>query len=292
MKICNVLITSAMAAGLTFSQTTPTRPEFEVVSIKPAEGLIAGKPAAGGMRVDGAQVHFANTQLRGFITTAYKRRIYQVIGPDWLANAHFDVDAKLPAGATRAQIPEMLKSMLEDRFQIKVREDSKDFSVYGLVLSRGAPKLKDMTDPGEMSDLNAASEVKGYGGPGGMGADYGHGSSYDLRDGKFEAKKFSMSRLASLLTSWVDRPVIDMTGLVGAYDIAFAVPDDELRALVSRSFLSGGGVLPPENVRKLDEIGNDSLLAGLRAAGLKLEARKAPVSVLVIESILKSPTNN
>jgi uncharacterized protein (TIGR03435 family) len=90
----------------------------------------------------------------------------------------------------------------------------------------------------------------------------------------------------------VDRPVVDMTGLAGAYDIAFPVPDDELRALITRAFLSGGGVLPPEDVRKLDEIGNASLINGLGKAGLKLEPRKAPVPVLVIDSILKSPTSN
>ena len=286
MKIRNVLIISAMAAGLGFPQTTPSRLEFEVVSIKPVEGLIAGKAAAGGMRVDGAQVHFVNYGLAFFVTTAYKLRRYQVIGPDWLAEAHFDVDAKLPAGATRAQIPEMVKSMLEDRFQIKVREDSKEFSVYGLVLSPGA-RLKDVSNPADVPGANSASQVKGYGGPDGMGSDYGHGSSYDLRDGKFEAKKLSMSRLASVLTVCVDRPVVDMTGLAGAYDIAFPVPDEELRALITRAFLSGGGVLPPEDVRKLDEIGNASLINGL-----KLEPRKAPVPVLVIESILKSPTSN
>ena len=115
-----------------------------------------------------------------------------MIGTDWLAAAHFDVDAKLPAGATRAQIPEMLKSMLEERFQIKVREDSKDLSVYGLVSSPGANRLKDMSNSAEVPDANAASQGKSYGGPGGMGSDYGNGSSYDLRDGKFEAKKFSM----------------------------------------------------------------------------------------------------
>jgi uncharacterized protein (TIGR03435 family) len=240
--------------------------------------------------VDGAQVHFVNYPVGAFITTAYKLKRYQVIGPDWLAAAHFDVDAKLPAGATRAQIPEMLKSMLEDRFQIKVREDSRDLSVYRLVFSPVAPRLKDMRNPGDVPDANAASEVKGYGSPSGMGVNYGNGSSYDLRDGKLEAKKLSMSRLASLLTNWVDRPVVDMTGLAGAYDIAFPVPDGELRALITRAFLFNGGVLPPESVRKLDEIGNASLINGLDKAGLKLEPRKAPVPVT--DSILKSPTSN
>ena len=163
--------------------------------------------------------------------------------------------------------------------------------MYGLVLSPGA-RLKDVSNPADVPGANSASQVKGYGGPDGMGSDYGHGSSYDLRDGKFEAKKLSMSRLASVLTVCVDRPVVDMTVLAGAYDIAFPVPDEELRALITRAFLSGGGVLPPEDVRKLDEIGNASLINGLDKAGLKLEPRKAPVPVLVIESILKSPTSN
>jgi uncharacterized protein (TIGR03435 family) len=166
MKIRNLSITSALAAGLIVPQTTPSRLEFEVVSIKPAEGLIAGKAGALSMRVDGAQVHFANYPVLAFITMAYKLKRYQVIGPDWLAAGHFDLDAKLPAGATRAQIPGMVKSMLEDRFQIKVRDDSKDLPVYALVLSSGATRLKDVSNPADVPDSAAASQAKSYGGPG------------------------------------------------------------------------------------------------------------------------------
>ena len=83
-----------------------------------------------------------------------------------------------------------------------------------------------------------------------------------------------------------------MTGLKGSFDISFPVPDDELRALVTRAFLFNGGTMPEESIRKLDEIGDAALINGLGKAGLKLEPRKAPISVLVIESILKSPTAN
>jgi uncharacterized protein (TIGR03435 family) len=292
MKILSTLLVAGVLSGLIVAQTAPARLEFEVVSLKPAEGLIAGKPAAGGTRVDGAQVHIANAPLRGLITLAYKLKNYQVIGPEWLASPHFDIDAKLPAGATRTQVPDMVRSMLEDRFQLKAHNEDRELAVYGLVVIPGGRGLRDLSDSDDKPDVNGATQSAGYGSPKGMGTNYGDGSSYDLQDGKFDAKKLSMTRLASLLTNWVDRPVIDMTRLTGKYDISFPMPDDELHALIGRAFLFNGGTASPEYAHQLEAIGNDSLYAGLRAAGLKLEPRKAPVQVLVIDSILKSPTVN
>jgi uncharacterized protein (TIGR03435 family) len=125
-----------------------------------------------------------------------------------------------------------------------------------------------------------------------MGANYGHGSLYSLADNKFEGKKLTMARLAGILSVSLDRPVIDMTELTGIYDFSIPVPEEDLRGMISRAFLNGGGVLPPEAIRHLDELDNASLYAGLRSLGLKLEQRKAPLPVLVVDSILKSPTEN
>jgi uncharacterized protein (TIGR03435 family) len=70
-----------------------------------------------GVHVDGAQVRIVALPMRDYIARAYRVKLYQVTGPDWLTSARFDVNAKLPAGSTPEQIPEMLQSLLEERFQ-------------------------------------------------------------------------------------------------------------------------------------------------------------------------------
>ena len=125
-----------------------------------------------------------------------------------------------------------------------------------------------------------------------MGANYSDGASYDLRDGKFDAKKLTMTRLAAILTNSMDLPVVDKTGLTGKYDMSFPLPDDEIRGMISRAFLAAGGTGSPEMLKFLDGLDDASLYDGLNSLGLKLERRKLPVPVMVIDSILKTPTEN
>jgi uncharacterized protein (TIGR03435 family) len=151
-----------LGAGAVIAQTPPARLEFEVASIKPREGLVAGQPVSGGMLVDGAQIHLIHYQLKSFITMAYSLRPYQVIGPDWL-QFWFDIDARLPAGSNRNQLPEMMRSLLADRFQMKFHNQSKDFPVYALLVGGGGTKLKDLNLPPDEPDHPV--EATGYGGP-------------------------------------------------------------------------------------------------------------------------------
>jgi uncharacterized protein (TIGR03435 family) len=278
--------------GIIAAQNAPERLAFEVVSVKPAEGLVAGKTGSLGMRVDGAQVHLNRYALKSLITMAYKLRRYQVVGPDWLDSMRFDIDAKLPAGTTPAQIPDMLQALLADRFQMTTHDGTKEVQVYALLVASAGTKLTDLSDPADTPDVQDPSISTGYGGPRGMGNNYGNGSSYTLGDNKFEGKKLSMARLALVLTSWLDRPVVDMTGLRGKYDIGFPVSDEDLRGWVTRAFLQGGGSASPEMLQSLDSVDDASLHAGLRAVGLKLDSRKAAVPVLIVDSILRSPTEN
>src|SRR5579863_4905075 len=103
--------------------------EFEVASVKPSKG--AAERVAVGVHVDGAQVHIADFTLRDYIRVAYRVKLYQVTGPEDLAE-RFNVDAKLPEGATREQVPEMLQALLASRFELKTHRESKEFPVYAL----------------------------------------------------------------------------------------------------------------------------------------------------------------
>ena len=82
-----------LAVTSTLAQSPrPARVEFEVASIRPSPTVNSPR----GIRIDGAQVHFAGFLLREYIARAYQVRVSQVMGPEWLSSTLFDLDAKLP----------------------------------------------------------------------------------------------------------------------------------------------------------------------------------------------------
>src|SRR5690242_4650630 len=99
--------------GIACAQKPPAKPTFEVATIKP---LDPNSSVLVGMSADPSIVRYGNLTLRDAIRGAYKVRDFQIVGPDWMATARFDVYAKLPPGASTDQIPEMFQSLLEERF--------------------------------------------------------------------------------------------------------------------------------------------------------------------------------
>jgi uncharacterized protein (TIGR03435 family) len=83
-----------------------------------------------------------------------------------------------------------------------------------------------------------------------------------------------------------------MTGRKGGYTFTLTFTPEEFRAMMIRAAVAAGTTLPPEALRMLDGVSDDSLFSALEALGLKLENRKAPLEVLVVDHILKAPTEN
>jgi uncharacterized protein (TIGR03435 family) len=292
MKVIRLLVPAGLLLSAAFAQTPPARLEFEVMSVKPAAPIVAGASSVKiGLHIDGAQVHLLSLSLADYVRMAYKVKNYQVVGPDWMGSERFDIDAKLPVGGTKEQVPEMLKALLEDRFQIKFHNESKEFPVYALEVLPGATKLKDLAD-GSGPDDKTPTEVNAVGGPNGVSVNLPGGGSYSFGDNKFVGKKLTMAYLADTLTRFMDRPVVDMTNLKGQYDISITLSEEDYRGMLIRSAISAGVELPQEAVRYLATLSDSTLHSGLRANGLKLEQRKAPLPVIVVDSILKTPTEN
>src|ERR1700733_7980142 len=101
-----LLILAGLAALL---QAQSKGPEFEVASIRPSAPITQAVNA--GMRMDEAQVNWAQLTLRDYIAAAYKVKDYQIQGPDWMASARFDITAKLSSGARQEQVPDMLGAL-------------------------------------------------------------------------------------------------------------------------------------------------------------------------------------
>src|SRR5437763_716226 len=122
--------TALLAAQIAFGQGPKARLEFEVATIKTAPPLNPAQIMQGklhvGMKVDGARVDIGFMSLADLIRTAYDVKPYQVSGPEWLNTERFDIMAKLPDGATKDQVPAMLKSLLADRFKVAVHKESKE----------------------------------------------------------------------------------------------------------------------------------------------------------------------
>lgn len=268
--------------------------QFEVASIKPFDASAPGEVAAG-VHIDGAQVRYAGLSLRDFLAIAYKTKATLISGPDWTASARFDISATLPAGSTLAQLPEMFRALLTDRFQVKVHTDKKEFPVYALLVAKGGLKMKESAPDPDNKDkdqpkdtTNVAVTVSGNG----LSLNFGHGSSYTFANNRFEAHKLTMALFAGNLERFADRRILDMTELTGQYDFAFDVMPEDYFGMLLRSAVWAGQNLPPEAQKMLDESSPAALGDALQQIGLKLEARKAPLDVLVIDDALKTPTAN
>jgi uncharacterized protein (TIGR03435 family) len=280
-----------------FSQTAaaPARAEFEVASIRPAEPLNGAALARVGVHIDGAMVNCVSLSMKDYLIAAYQVKFYQILGPDWLGGERYDISAKLPEGATRSQVPAMLQALLADRFEMKAHRDTKELPVYSLTAMKGGAKLKESPLDEESADSpggRGAVDVKVVGGRGGTTMNFGRGSNFAFADNKITATKLSMPMFVETLGRFLDRPVVDNTGLTGTYDFELPFTAEDFRAMQIRAALAAGVVLPPEALRALEGASGDSLFSAVQAVGLKLESRKAPVEVVVVDSVRKSPTAN
>jgi uncharacterized protein (TIGR03435 family) len=291
VKTTRCLACCLLLAAPAFAQTKP-KPQFEVVSIRPSSEQTAAVQA--GLRISGAQARIAAMGLKDYITIAYNVRPQQVIGPDWMSNERFDVAGTIPAGNSPDQVGEMLQAMLTDRFKLAFHREQRDLQVYALTVSRGGLKIKESAPaPPAAADAPAAAvSVAATGGNNGVAIDMGGGASFTLANNKLEVKKLTMEDMAGVLTRFVDHPVVDRTGLKGIYDFTLDLAPEEYMAVLIRSAINAGVSLPPQAVRLLDTAPANPLASPFQNVGLSFDSTRAPLEVIVVDSILRAPTEN
>ena len=285
-------------AGILFfamiSQAQTRRPAFEVASIRPSADARRQAVGAAG-QVDGAQFRIGGLTMKDYISQAYGLKLNQISGPDWITTDRFDIVATLPDGGSPDQVPAMMQSLLEERFELKSHREKKDFPVYGLVVAPGGLKMIEVpADPdSEAADTKAPQSFTRAGSGQGISLNLGQGSSINFANNKFAAAKVNMVALGSMLERFLDRPVVDMTGATGAYDLAFDLAPDDYRVMLIRAAVAAGLVMAPNALRVLDGSPSPTTLyEGLAKFGLRLEARRAALDVLVVDSVRKTPTDN
>ena len=257
-------------------------PAFEVASIKPAAPMEQGKMRIG-FGGDAGRIVYTNVSLKDVIATAYRVKPFQVSGPGWLDTERFDITAKIPEGVSRDKVPDMLQKLLIERFRMVVRTENKEQAIYALVQGKNGAKLKPSEDaaPGPMPGQDAPKGVPP------RGAMMFNGS------GKLQATGVTISAFADMLSRLIDRPVLDMTGLEGRYDLTLEISMEDMVGIKRMAEARGGpmhregegGPAPDENPRA-------SVFSAVRQLGLKLEPRKAPVDFIVVESAEKVATEN
>lgn len=290
----------ALAQAQTAPQTPAVPPAFEVASIKPAEPLSAERMMSGQQRisvsVDGARVDFRDISLAELIRAAYRVRLYQISGPDWVNTTRFDVVAKLPEGANAGQAPEMTQQLLAERFHLTLHNSSKEMPVYALVVGKDGPKLKESV-PADAADGTAAAPRDSRPKMGSYNPDLmsteGPSGSTRMSVGPaglhIEMKNMTMASLVDWLSRFTDRPVVDLTGLAGRYDLGLDASRDEMYN-AARS--AGMAVADRRTADAASEPGGDSVSASLQRVGLKLDPRRLPITLLVVDHMDKSPTEN
>jgi uncharacterized protein (TIGR03435 family) len=98
--------------------------------------------------------------------------------------------------------------------------------------------------------------------------------------------------MVGVLARFADRPVVDMTDLKGNYDFTMEFSPEDFRAMMIRATIAQGSVVSPEVLKLVDASSGDTLFNAVAKLGLKLEPRKAPIEILVIDQALKTPTEN
>lgn len=285
-----LFLISLLALAPAFAQSPAERaPTFEVASIRPSQ-LTPGQVTAG-VHIDGAQVNCLLLSLRDYIRWAYSVKDYQIVAPDWMAGARFDINAKLSAKATGKQVAAMVGNLLVDRFQLKFHRETRELPVYALIVAKGGPKLTESPKDPEPAGNPDNVSVVANGDSSGSTVDTGDGGSFNMGSNRLEGKKFAMDTFAETLSRFSDRPIVDFTGLKGSYDFSLEFTPEDFRMLMLRAAVQQGIPLPPEALQALDSASPD-MSSALEKLGLRLDPRKTSVEVLVIDHMEKAPSEN
>ena len=191
----------------------------------------------------GERLRVTNFPLLWLIGEAYRVPNRQISGlPEAMGRECYDIDAKAEHPVNREQMMAMLRHLLEDRFKLAVRRETKEIKAYALVVAKGGPKLDENHDGAALFMDRIGRSKWGF-------------------------HNMPMTLLANVLSSWAGDTVVDQTGLKGSYDFTLEVQMES----------SGPGEPAP------DPNAPDVFRAVQEQIGLKLESRKGPVEMLIID---------
>jgi uncharacterized protein (TIGR03435 family) len=265
-------MTNSLLLGLTFllagaalaQSQGVTRPAFEVATIKQSAPLsddsdrsreidVFMRLANGGVKADPAQVQFTFKTLEELICFAYRVKSFQISAPEGLSDTRYDITAKMPEGVSAELVPEMLQSLLKDRFKLTSHLANKEFDVYVLLVGEDGLKIPQKPADYRFARTNTASPQ-------------------------------TMQSLATSLTLAAGKPVLERTALQGDY----MVPQD-FRSLMNKGAI---GHIPQGIIDPADVPSPAMIRRAIQDLGLRLEPRRESLPLLVIDHVDPMPSKN
>ena len=223
-------------------------PSFEVATIKPHDPASQRQ----GFHTEGDRFIIRNESVASMMSFAYSIHPRQIVdAPDSLFKERWEIEGTTdtPGEPNLRQMQEMVQKLLTERFQLKFHRDKRELSVFALRVAKGGSKLKPAADPSAVPDQQGN----------------GRGTEQTITYTSADMANFIMGE-----QFFLDRPLVDQTGLTGRYDFSIHYTYDEVHATDPNA--------PP------------GLFTAIQGQlGLKFEPTKAPVDIFVIDHI-EEPT--
>ena len=321
-----IIVPLVLVPQVFYAQTADKSLTFDAASIKPAAPLtpdgrgmirILG-PSGGPGTKDPGRINYPGMNLKYLLFTAYGVKPFQISGPAWLDTERFDVVATMPPGTTKEQFRIMLQNLLAERFKLTIHRDSKELPMYSLTVAKGGPKMKVSQGSATVdADAPMAPPAGPPPGPPKMGADgfpdlpmpvSGRSGVFNIMmpgRAKMIAQWESMQDFAERLSNQLAKPVVDETGLAAKYDFTLIYLPEQMNGPMGMMApppppppgAGGGMVTGGEGGRGPGTTPDSEPVATLFAAlqsqlGLKLDAKKGPVEIIVVDHMEKTPSEN
>ncbi len=207
-----------------------------------------------------------NLALRTIIGAAYNTAEYQISGPRWLEQERFDIVAKTDGSATgEDEMLPLLRPLLAERFHLAMHRETKQLPAYVLTVGTNGPKLEAADAGGTGLPFKKANKSSGA---------------------RIHSARLTMPEFAEILSRRLGHPVLDRTGLAGAYRVTLEWAGENKAPKPGKTDKAKPDTAKPDPDRP-------SIFTALHdQLGLRLQARKAPVEIFVIDRIEKTQTAN
>lgn len=313
MQAHSLLFLATVVATKLFAQQGGAPLRFEVASVKPTislselnrqnlEARLAGTPLPPqSRRVSGLRLNIGGETIKSMVSWAYGADVQLIEGPGWVIQGEdlYEIQAKLPAGSTKDDIPAMLRQLLQERFHLAVHRAAAEQAGFAITVSQRGPRLK----PAREMDDAPCPEDEWRGGMAGvricrrdqtindklvmiswtLGGVLGpafHRYILGGEDTHDEYCRITMANLAGIVQNALPHgdksgmgpttvptvPIVDRTGIPGEFDMVL-------------EWRSKEEVIP-------------SIKSSLEKYGLTLQAIKVPTEKLVIDHVDRVPTAN
>lgn len=269
MRVRVLTVSTALSLGAAVCQIAPAQngsvgdeslqrmpadadPSFEVATIKPS----SADESNAGFRLDGRHIAIEGQTVNHLLLFAYGVHPKQIVdGPSWFATDRYDIDGvpDVEGEPSLKQWQGIVKKLLAERFQLSFHQEKRELAVYAITVAKGGPKLtRSKGDPNRLGEEN----------------DDSHRGQTTMK-----VTNMSMAAFTLIMQAFVDRPVVDQSGLAGRWDFQLTWTRDESRVPADANAAPGLFTAIQEQL------------------GLKLDATRAPADVFAIDHAERPSAN-